>query len=151
MGTYEVGIVTGEDGAAASIVPRDFGNGHIDLAVLGNNPDTVSVLIGNGDGTFQPPVPYAVGGFSGNSMVTGDFTGDGKLDLVVSSQFFDPLGNLVNTVSIFMGNGNGTFQPAHTLFQCGSADDDAISQLLTGDFNGAARPTWPSTTRTPTS
>ena len=46
--------------------------------------DTVSVLLGNGDGTFQPPVSYAVG-LGTCAIVTGDFTGDGRADLAVVS------------------------------------------------------------------
>ena len=45
-----------------AIVAGDFtGDGRIDLAVANENDDTVSVLLGNGDGTFQPQVTYAVG------------------------------------------------------------------------------------------
>ena len=45
-----------------AIVAGDFnGDGHLDLAVANAGDDTVSVLLGNGDGTFQPQVTYAVG------------------------------------------------------------------------------------------
>ena len=46
--------------------------------------DTVSVLLGNGDGTFQPQVTYAVGS-DPDAIVAGDFTGDGQLDLAVAN------------------------------------------------------------------
>ena len=51
--------------------------------------DTVSVLLGNGDGTFQPQVTYAVGS-DPDAIVAGDFTGDGQLDLAVAELALDP-------------------------------------------------------------
>ena len=64
----------------------------------------VSMLLGNGDGTFQPRSTYAAG-TSPDALVAGDFTGDGRLDLAVANY-----GS--NDVSVLMGNGDGTFQPA---------------------------------------
>ena len=62
----------------------------------------MSILLGNGDGTFQNQVTYAVGS-SPDAIVTGDFTGDGRTDLAVANS-----GS--NDVSILLGNGDGTFQ-----------------------------------------
>ena len=42
------------------------------------------ILLGNGDGTFQPAMSFAVGIRSRCALVAGDFTGDGKLDLAVA-------------------------------------------------------------------
>ena len=64
----------------------DFaGDGHLDLAVANGGSNDVSVLLGNGDGTFQPQVTYAVGN-GPDAIVAGDFTGDGHLDLAVACQ-----------------------------------------------------------------
>ena len=63
----------------------------------------MSVLLGNGDGTFQPQVTYAVGSIPA-AIVAGDFTGDGRLDLAVANSGYD------NDVSMLLGNGDGTFQ-----------------------------------------
>ena len=71
----------------------DFtGDGHLDLAVAGNVYNSVTntdlgevwVLLGNGDGTFQPQVTYAIGPYPG-AIVAGDFSGDGHLDLAVAN------------------------------------------------------------------
>jgi hypothetical protein len=83
----------------------DFnGDGKLDLVTANNGNKTVSVLLGNGNGTFETAVSYTVGS-SPNSVAVGDFNGDGKLDLVTANS-----GD--NDVSVLLGNGNGTFQPA---------------------------------------
>ena len=61
----------------------------------------MSVLLGNGDGTFAPQVTYAVGS-DPDAIVAGDFTGDGHLDLAVAN-------SVDNTVSVLLGEGDGTF------------------------------------------
>jgi hypothetical protein len=91
----------------------------------GNN---VSVLLGNGDGTFQPAHNFAAG-TEPVSVVVGDFTGDGRLDLAVADtgdvQFRG------EGVSVLLGNGDGTFQPAQA-FPAGHAP----FRLAVRDFNG---------------
>jgi hypothetical protein len=94
----------------SSSAAGDFnGDGKLDLVVASKNfPGKVSVLLGNGDGTFQPHVDYATGsateGTGPGSVITADFNGDGGLDLAVAN-------NNANTISILLGNGDGTFQP----------------------------------------
>jgi len=67
----------------------------------------VSVLLGNGNGTFQPAVNYSSGGQVAASVAIGDLSGDGIPDLVVANY-----GN--SWVAVLLGNGDGTFQPAVT-------------------------------------
>src|SRR6266568_5003454 len=87
------------------IAEGDFnGDGKLDLAVTNYGDNSVSVLLGNGDGTFQAARTFPVGIHPG-LVAVGDFNGDGKPDLAVSS-----VGD--NTVSVFLGNGDGTFLPA---------------------------------------
>ena len=110
----------------SAIVAGDFtGDGHTDLAVANEVDNTVSVLLGNGDGTFQPQVTYAVGA-EPDAIVAGDFTGDGHTDLAVAN-------NLDNTVSVLLGNGDGTFQPAKTVAA------GVSGSLAAGDFTGDDR------------
>ena len=64
----------------------------------------MSVLLGNGDGTFQTAVDYPAGPLP-YGVAVGDFDGDGKADLVVAN-------DIGNNVSVLLGNGNGTFRAA---------------------------------------
>ena len=108
-----------------SVVVGDFNHdGFLDLAAL-NFDDSISVLLGNGDGTFQPQTVYPTGGDRDfpTALVTADFNGDGNLDLVRSASL-DPAG-----IGILLGNGDGTFQPVQITPGSGYG-------LAAGDFNG---------------
>lgn len=81
-----------------------------DLAVT-NSPvqgaGSVSMLLGNGKGTFGAPVSYTVGPAPA-TIVAADFDGNGKLDLAA----LDAEVGIVNKVWVLLGNGDGTFQTA---------------------------------------
>lgn len=74
----------------------------------------VGVLLGNGDGTFQPVQDYPTGGFGSSSVAIGDFNRDGNADVVVANQCSTSDCESGGSVSILLGNGNGTLQPAKT-------------------------------------
>jgi hypothetical protein len=118
----QVSYGTGGEPDAAAVADLN-GDGIPDLAVTNQLSNNVSVLLGNGDGTFQPQVNYSTSARP-IGVAVGDFNGDGKLDLAVV--------NLRgNSVSILLGNGDGTFQPQVT-FPAG----DFPAGLAVGDFNG---------------
>src|SRR5262249_12678882 len=109
-----------------SMVASDFkGDGVVDLAVAGSLTDTVSVLLGKGDGTFTLDRSYQVGGRP-QSIAVGDFTGDGVADLVT-------VGDL-NGVSVLLGTGDGTFQTTQDFW--GGAMPVSVA---VGDFNHDGR------------
>ena len=67
------------------MVRGDFnGDGKIDLAVTNRTSNTISILPGKGDGTFQPATSFAAVPVP-ESMIAGDFNGDGKTDLAYAS------------------------------------------------------------------
>src|SRR5215831_21831 len=72
----------------------------LDMVVLNYSDSTVSVRLGNGDGTFGPPQTSATGA-GPSSLATGDLTGDGVTDLVTAN---------AADVTLLAGNGDGTFQ-----------------------------------------
>jgi|GEM_PF-1521414 len=107
----------------SDVVLGDFnGDGIPDLAVANRDSFTVSILLGRGDGTFQPAVNYFTGP-NPASIAVGDFNGDGKLDLAVAL-----LGT--GTVSVLLGNGDGTFQSA-----VGYNVQSSPASVAVGDFN----------------
>jgi hypothetical protein len=116
--------------SSRALVVGDFnGDGIPDLAVTNDlNPDgRVSVLLGNGDGSFQDARSFAAGIWP-RSVAVGDFNGDGRLDLVVANF-------TTANVSVLLGNGDGTFQDAVN-FAAGSSP----LSVAVGDFNGDGTP-----------
>lgn len=101
--------------APAALAAADFNkDGHLDLAVADEGNNTVSIFLGNGDGTFKARTDYQVGS-SPAWISAADLNGDGVPDLAVAdsgSSFTNSAGNLINgdTVSVLLANGDGTFQ-----------------------------------------
>jgi len=86
----------GVEGPPRSVAVGDLnGDGAQDLAVANFNFANVSVLRGNGDGTFQAAVHFGVGSFP-RSVAVGDFNGDGAQDLAVANAGSSNVSVLIN-------------------------------------------------------
>jgi uncharacterized repeat protein (TIGR01451 family) len=121
--SYAVGI------GPISVAVGDFnGDGKLDLAVANAGSKNVSVLLGNGDGTFQTAANFDAG-LTPGSIAVGDFNGDGKLDLALF-QGADNANSVAGSVAVLLGKGDGTFQPPKVSTLTVSA-----SQMAAGDFN----------------
>jgi hypothetical protein len=108
------------------------------VANLGaSNPDgegSAEVLLGNGDGTFQPAATYYSGAPEASSIAIADLNGDRLPDLVLAHNA--PFDN--GTVGILLGKGDGTFEPAH-LYSAPGGRVSALGITIT-DLNGDRRP-----------
>jgi uncharacterized protein (TIGR03437 family) len=110
-----------------SMTVADFnGDGKADLVVPNYMPSgTVSVLLGNGDGSFRPRASFGVGADYPASVAVSDFNGDGNADLAVANY-------RGNNVSILLGNGDGTFHGAVN-YPVGMAPGSLVAADLNGD------------------
>jgi hypothetical protein len=139
-GTFQAARTFAAGRNPRSIAISDFnGDGVPDLATANVGVPTsvrghVSVLLGNGDGTFQAPRNFAAG-FNPRSVAVGDFNGDGRMDLVAANFL---LTNVLGTVSILLGNGDGTFQ-THQEFASHASSGNPMS-VAVGDLNGDGKP-----------
>lgn len=123
-----------------SFTTADFNNDGVpDIASANSGSKTISVLIGNGDGTFLTNVDYQMvnNSYASNrryaAIASGDFNGDGNLDLA-------SINPTDYSVSIFFGNGNGSFQeavgydtglyPPPSAIVAGDFDNDGRSDVL---------------------
>jgi hypothetical protein len=124
-------IVAG--GSPSSVVVGDFNNdGRLDIAVANEpNPDSgitatggpaqnsISILFGNGDGTFKPSIDTPTNGALG--LAPANFNGDGKLDLIVVAGADVP-------IQILLNNGDGTFAVSDSTV-------NGFAGVVVGDFN----------------
>jgi autotransporter-associated beta strand protein len=106
-----------------SVEVGDFNNdGYLDLVTANDSSQTVAILLGTADGSFQPPI-HTPTGSDASAAAIGDFNGDGRLDLAVANP-------KTNQVSILLGNGDATFQAAVS-YGAGSSP----SFVALADFN----------------
>ena len=87
------------------------GDKKLDLIAANRSDKTFSVLLGNGDGTFQSALSYPLGA-SPSSLVVGDFNGDGKVDLAITTDCGTSSCAQPGQVSVLLGNGDSSFQSA---------------------------------------
>ena len=132
-GTFQAAVGYATGAGPNTVMAGDWnGDGNPDLATTNyiiNGTiitSSLSILLGNGNGTFQTNVDYGVGSFP-HSVTAGDWNGDKKADFAVA--------NHDGNVSILLGNGNGTFQ-AKVDYGVGLA----VFSLTAGDWNGDGKP-----------
>jgi hypothetical protein len=141
-GTFQPAVTYDAGGyGTGSLAIADLnGDGKLDVAVTngcGNSQacsqnGSVGVLLGNGDGTFQPVVTYDAGALLPNAIKVADMNGDQKPDLLLANNCAVTVSCVPGTVAVLLGNGNGTFRPA-ALYVSGG---DGANSLAAADVNG---------------
>jgi hypothetical protein len=134
-GSFMPGKLFAVDQQPTGLAVTDFNHdGHLDLVVanFGNFPTNgdVSLLLGNGDGSFQSPRNFAAGDFP-VSIAVADFNGDGNPDAVVAN-----FGTTVGTpsISMMLGDGKNKFGKSKTVATF--PQNTQLSHITTGDLNG---------------
>jgi len=125
--SYLTASTPSTDADPFALVVGDFNNDGIsDIATADNGADQLTILLGNGDGTFTAAASPSTGS-NPYAITVGDLNGDGRLDLAVS--------NIADgTVTILLGNGNGTFTAAALIsLAAGSAPGAIIVADLNND------------------
>ena len=118
MGSTSYAIATGDIN----------GDGIPDLAVANVGSNSVTILLGKGDGTFTPTAVSPATGSDPSAIVVADFNGDGKPDLAVANEYS-------NSLTILLGNGDGTFAASAS-----PATGSEPGSIAAGDFNGDGIP-----------
>ena len=133
-GSFQDAQVLEVGNGAGFVTVADFNLDQADDLVVANyDSGTISVLLGNGDGSFQAALDFDAGGRRPRWVRVGDFNGDGIPDVALSDGGHGRLDE-TQTVSILLGNGDGSFQPAQS-FAAGLNPES----LALGDFDKDGR------------
>lgn len=119
-GTFQASTSVATNATVVEAVDLN-GDGALDLFSSNLGGNVLNISLNNGDGTFQSTLTLA-GGSSPRAISTGDFNGDGFVDLISADSSY---------YSLFLGNGDGTYQTIRTVPTSALTYD-----VTTADVNG---------------
>ncbi|CAF3884838.1 unnamed protein product [Rotaria sp. Silwood1] len=122
-----VTYLTGENYVPTAVTVGDFNNdSQVDIAVVNTDANNVGIFLGYGNGSFTKQVTYSTRyGTRPYWVALGDFNNDNKIDMVTANHYD-------NSISIFLGHGNGSFSDVKTY---GTGDGAMPMYVTVGDFN----------------
>ncbi len=137
---YPIDGTPAPDGTASLAEGDLTGNGTLDLVVAdftcdGADSGCVSILYGNGDGTFQAPVDITTGVNDPNDVVVGDFTGDGRQDIAVANEADETVSVLLNTGNDAQGHVIWTPAPGSP-YPLDPSSNGAIDGMTAANIDG---------------
>ena len=112
----------------AAVVADLNSDGHPDAIISNGQSSNLSIMLGAGDGTFEPAVQYPAG-FRPSAAAVADFNGDGSLDLVTA--------NFGSPATMLLGQGDGTFSPISVI---GSSGGGGGLNIAAADFDADGHP-----------
>ncbi len=124
LATYVAGNYSGDQVVALAAADVN-GDGNLDLVVVGLKQ--IDVLLGKGDGTFQPPIVRTIQAGTTHGVALADVNGDGKVDLI-----YTWASAAQNDIAVCFGNGDGTFQ-SPALYTVGSYPYSVIAVDVNND------------------
>jgi len=133
-GAFKPAVAVPAGGRTQGIAVGDFNkDGDVDLAVTAGGSGGFSIILGNGDGTFQAPRTFSIS--RPQDLVAMDLNQDGNLDLAIVQDLRNSASSNVNgDVAILLGNGNGTFQNTAGTY---SLNGGSPAEITTGHFTSS--------------
>jgi flagellin len=140
-GVYTQGDTDSSSGFSLDMQLVDLnGDGNLDRVSVASNNQLLKVALGDGSGGFNAETTYGGGGLAfASDLAIGDFNGDGRADIAVTSSFGYGTGGVNGQLRVYTNDGAGGFTQSGTTYEFTSFNVNSRVELGTGDFDGDGR------------